>query len=499
MDVQLPNGKILRGVPDGTTKEQLSAKLKANGLSVDSPNWLEREGKAVAQGVGRGAAERMLGVGELANNLGVGKTLGLPSNEILESAKGIAEEQGKGTGVAGAVGEFIGDPLTLAGGGEVKAAHGVYDLAKAGAKYGAAAGATETGAKDIKENVQNAAEGAGIGAVAPYALKGAGKVIGKVGSEIGQAGKLFGEGFSARSKEALDAATRKFDDIADENYAQMRTNGVKITPEKSVKIVDSIENQMKKDGKLTPLLHKKAINLVNTMRSEAANGLSVEDLDIYDRAFAELYTTSARAGKGNQAFKARQAMDAIDDAYSELGASDLPPEAKNQLDSLTKAKATWSKKKSFQKLADIAEKSEGDPNKIKSELEKLVNNDRLSRGFTKEEKEAIREAAKNTTIEGLTKMAGKLGITLGDSRAAATGNALPAVELLYGGMKKGMAGVAVGTGAKYAQKKMAQAKLERLLKMIEGRGETLGPEATEALGATADPLAGIENQQKMIK
>lgn len=37
MDVRLPDGTIIRDVPDGTTREQLAAKLKANGYSFDEP------------------------------------------------------------------------------------------------------------------------------------------------------------------------------------------------------------------------------------------------------------------------------------------------------------------------------------------------------------------------------------------------------------------------------------------------------------------------------
>jgi hypothetical protein len=37
MDVRLPDGTIIRGVPDGTTREELTTKLKANGYNFDEP------------------------------------------------------------------------------------------------------------------------------------------------------------------------------------------------------------------------------------------------------------------------------------------------------------------------------------------------------------------------------------------------------------------------------------------------------------------------------
>lgn len=39
MNVTLPNGQVINGVPDGTTKAQLAEKLKANGMDVP-PEWL---------------------------------------------------------------------------------------------------------------------------------------------------------------------------------------------------------------------------------------------------------------------------------------------------------------------------------------------------------------------------------------------------------------------------------------------------------------------------
>ena len=36
MDVRLPDGTVIRNVPDGTTKAQLTEKLKANGYDLGS-------------------------------------------------------------------------------------------------------------------------------------------------------------------------------------------------------------------------------------------------------------------------------------------------------------------------------------------------------------------------------------------------------------------------------------------------------------------------------
>lgn len=46
MDVRLPDGTVIRGVPDDMTKEQLTAKLKANGYNLDEPKPASSESNA---------------------------------------------------------------------------------------------------------------------------------------------------------------------------------------------------------------------------------------------------------------------------------------------------------------------------------------------------------------------------------------------------------------------------------------------------------------------
>ena len=41
MDVRLPNGRIIKNVPDDITRQELDAKLKANDISFDVPPPVE--------------------------------------------------------------------------------------------------------------------------------------------------------------------------------------------------------------------------------------------------------------------------------------------------------------------------------------------------------------------------------------------------------------------------------------------------------------------------
>ena len=444
--------------------------------------------------VQRGAAERVLGGEELINNLGVGKHLGLPSNELIDSALAESDRQqeaakasqGNWGATASRIGHFVGDPLTLAGGGEAKGAKGLYDLAKAGAKVGAGVGATDP-AKDIKHNIEHAAVGAGLGAAAP----GAAKVLAKGAGAAYQGAKTIGEGFSARSPEALQEAAAIMRKESSEAYTKMREMDARISPEAIKTLSNDVGQQLAKKGLLNPRLHGDTLSVLKQLQQASKNGISLEALDQHRRLLSGVINKN-RVSNKEDAEMARTAISAIDEAVDKIKPDQLTNSKAAQ--ELKTARATWAKARKFEMISDIVEKSEGDPNRMKTLLSQLANNDAKTRGFTMEEKNALKEASQNTTTEGLLKMAGKFGIKLGSGRAAATGNVLPALEVGVAGAKKGIPAVLGGTIAKYGQNQIAKAKTERLLKAIE-KGKV---SSDEAIGATRTLLPQIENQQKAL-
>lgn len=443
----------------------------------------------------RGASERMLGVGEFINNLGIGKHIGLPSNEILEGASDIAREQGKGTGIGGFIGEAAGDPLSWMGGAEFKAAKSIGGLAKAGAKYGAASGATSPGKldkkgeasnKNIGENLKNAAEGGIIGAVAAPAIPAIAKGVTK-------GIQTLGEGFGARSSEELHQAAQQIRDEASASYKEMRDLGAYIHPKGVERLTEGVRGSLNENGIMNDELHKGTLSVLRQFNADAKNGISLEKADQYRRLLSGVVNDRPRT---EDAKMASTAIRALDDAVDSLTTSDLTTGNKTAIEALNKARFTWAKARKFEAITDILEKSGNDPNRRKVLLEQFANNAKKSRGLTKEEKQALRDAAQNNTFEGLTKMAGKFGITLGDSRAAATGNVIPAVELLMQGTKKGLPIVLGGTLAKKLQNIVGKAKAERLLKLIESGKMTpqqalaqSPPNPAAAIGAASNPLA----------
>lgn len=90
MDVRLPDGTIIRNVPDGTTKEQLTAKLKANGYNLDEPKAasVTQEDDGVVSTVGRAA--RMLTPAGLLTSLTSKQGRQDAANAIAGGVKGAS-------------------------------------------------------------------------------------------------------------------------------------------------------------------------------------------------------------------------------------------------------------------------------------------------------------------------------------------------------------------------------------------------------------------------
>ena len=176
MDVRLPNGMIIRGVPKGTTKDQILSKLKTKGYDIDEllkpPDLLEDYEPTKEEGViaaakrgaeslissGRTALESMFGDEEEAAKRGLerGEDIAKRYEEgpSLDRIKRIYEEQG----LLSAAGQAISDiPEAVA--------TQLPNLAStaAGARLGAMAGSAF--------GPVGTAVGAGLGAVAPSVLQ----------------------------------------------------------------------------------------------------------------------------------------------------------------------------------------------------------------------------------------------------------------------------------------------------------------------------------------
>lgn len=106
MDVTLPDGTVVKGIPDGTTKAQLAEKLKANGHEVP-PEWVRRSPKYMSES-------------DNPENVGLLKAMESVEKGIYEAGgkvTDVASRMGAAPGVAAGAGYLTNIGLNAIGGG----------------------------------------------------------------------------------------------------------------------------------------------------------------------------------------------------------------------------------------------------------------------------------------------------------------------------------------------------------------------------------------------
>lgn len=226
MDVQLPDGTLVQGVPDGMSKADLVAKLKANGhdvsgLDAKAPSRLAQAGSDFMAGI-MNPAGKNAALGAVRGAAGIGATIMQPFQAALDPA---GSNQATRAGIEGGLDELGADRSSLAFknaklGTEIAGTAGVGGTLAAGARSlgaapalvnalgsagfttgtevapnalakfadmgtrmlgGAATGGVSAGLVDPNR----AATGAAIGGLLPPAMKAAGAIAEPIGNALG--------------------------------------------------------------------------------------------------------------------------------------------------------------------------------------------------------------------------------------------------------------------------------------------------------------------------
>lgn len=344
-------------------------------------------------------------------------------------------------------------------------------LAMQGARSAGISGLTtpleQNGAEGrVKEAAKDAAIGATLGKGIEYAGKGA--------DAVKEEAQSLYKGFKARLPEELQAVGKSIKEKASSLYQSVRDSGTVLRPEATQEIIGSIEKSLSKDGEIvTKHLHGDTLKTISQIKEDIAgkdNLISLPELDQYRQLLNETIrkNTSKIDGANPDAVKAITAKNQLDRIVGNLNPKYLiesgNPEAMTLLNA---ARGEWGKAAKFEKISNIVEKADGDPNRIKTLMRNFVTNKNNLKGYSSEEIAALKNAATSSVGEKLLKMGGKFGVDTNASFTS-TGNILPAAELYFGGLKSGGTSVAVGTLARSAQKYIARGKLDDALKIIQG-------------------------------
>lgn len=296
------------------------------------------------------------------------------------------------------------------------------------------------------------------------------------GKAIEEGAKTMKMGFNARDIEALDQTVAGMEAKSDAAATQMRKMGVKFNPEMTQALVKHIEEGLAPLGKRDLNLHGETMKVLDDMKAASEKGFDMEDLDIFRKRLRQIANKGGEDGK-----MAGEALDSIRDAAESFRES--LPKGSTFLPYVDQ----WAQARRFDTLSNIVKKSGGDPQKIKAGFYKLLNDKRKMRGFSKEERDAIKAAAEYTTPERIMRLAGRFGFEIGGEKTAPSA-VLPGVELYYGALTHNpyaLPFVAGATGARYGAKLLARGKAEEALRAVERRALN----ADEALGAESNPMA----------
>jgi hypothetical protein len=430
----------------------------------------------------------------------------------LIGADGVARAAGRQTkainadlerlGTAGKVGGFVGEvaPYAALPAGAATMA-GRAGLGALGGGLSGGLEAQET--PDLAKRGQKALTGAAIGAVAIPAVEVAVKGVGAASKGI----RMAATGYSARGVEDLAQAAQALKAEASASYKASREAGAVLAKPKAIGIVNNVKTAIQDSGLVNDRLHGDTLSVLKDFQKAAKQGnLGLEALDQYRQLFSDAVKRNMVLGSGPNAdaMKSMQAIDAIDDAVSGLGKIDIKGGDINAVKALQNGREQWARFRRFDTIAEVVRQADGDPNRLKSGLQKLVNNRKRMGGFNPEERKALAQAARNSGGELALKTLGKFGFDLGGSLTAGN-TALPALGGLVAGgtqgLGVGLALPAAGTAARAMQKLIGRGKVENVLRLIESRpiGADLAREIASEVGNNTKALQAVTAAANMAE
>lgn len=321
---------------------------------------------------------------------------------------------------------------------------------------------------------------------------------GNLGETIKSGAKNIGEevgtmktGFNARSSEALEQAIKTKEADASNHFASM--NGIGIPPEIAVKVFEHIDKSVRENREIDPDLHKDYVSVIERMKEKAQAGMTLGQIHNQRKLLRDVETKNYLNNKP-VADVARQAIDAMDEALETAKQKGGSKEGSEGVQGMQNGIAKWAEARKFETVANIINKSQGDPNKLKNAFKALLNNKKQMRGFTTEERALIKAASENTGAESLMSTAGKMGIGINKGVSGNTIPWLPFVTTFYShAATPYMAALtAGGTGAKYGQKLMARGKAENVLKAIDSRNKVRP--IVPSMGMPMDDFISLQSQ-----
>ncbi len=479
MDVRLPDGRVIQGVPDGTTRDQLAQKLQANGMQVPQ-EWMAPAQPEQPPQPAATTRDRVSAIGSgfnrgIASVAGIPTDLGLNIFDLIKAGIGVTYSGVTGRAVpdslaptdrAGVVGssEYIANLMnrsrvtnTQLSRPDDKASRYLY-AGGAGAAGGALLGPA-TGAAMLPSAVSGttsalASNAAAEGGGGPVAQTLAGIAGGAV-PFAAQAGVNATRGAisrkAAQPPKPVPPTIEELTTAKNAAYKAAEDTGVVISRDALNRLKGNVFSDRKKEG-IDSTLHPKATAAAKRILGTKGQ-LSLSEIEtlrkIAGAAAGSIEKADARLGA--------RIIEHIDDFEAGLTQSDVVGGSAAAGTAFREARAlntTLSKARVIQKIFDDAEVTAGAnytvsgmENALRQQFKALAKNDKRLRGFSQQEIAAIRKVAMGGPLENALRMIGKFAPNGVVSSMAGMGSVMVAGPA-------GMALPAAGVASKYAATKM---------------------------------------------
>ena len=421
-------------------------------LSTGSQNWIDRNIPVVGPYIINPAARlagTVVGAGAAAGAAGAA-TIG--ELATAAGAPGLGRDLNLAAQVA---------PAAFVSTGGVNPLSYVPKVEAPGPKFALGVGPVDPAVvarADARGAVRNALEGPGEPPASPTGIEGRrplppGYVPPSPVSSVAPAGAV-----PMTSDAAKDVARAYY-----QTFDRAAQDGGSLTPQATNKFIASVEAAAPKPGIGQAVAGQNAItDLVERLQPYKDKPMSLQDVNDIDKQLGNL--VSAEYGKTGVSDIGRQLQGIQHDFRDQAANPSAGDVVSGQagIDALGPARKAYSqamKLDTIERIQERADMTDNPTTSVRTQVRTLLNNDRLSRAFSDEEKAALRDAAdRGATATALHIMGSRLFPLIAGGVGSAGG--------FFGAVAGGTAGHFLNEGARWAENALAARRMQNALSVV---------------------------------
>ena len=311
-------------------------------------------------------------------------------------------------------------------------------LAGAGSEVGAEVGEAVAGEKGRK-----------IGRLA-------GGIIFPIGATLAkETGKTLISGSAKKLLSEAGPTIKGLKDAARGVFKEIDDLGVTINSSSTARLSSELGKLVRKEG-FNSTIHPKVNAALKEFESVAGQPQTLTQIDV----LRKVANASARSIEPDEARLGVMLVNKIDDFLDTAGRNELTGTTKNIGAKYRDARQLWRRAKKSEQIEEAFSKAQlqasGFENGIRVQFRSILNNKKKSRGFTKEELDAMRQVVKGGSLENIAKMIGRFGFSEGQASNMLMGSLGVAGGAAMGGAAGAVAVPLVGQVSRMLAQKLTR-------------------------------------------